>query len=71
MYKSTPTQAAYAIGLALKSPEASSALVRTAVEAIYNSASVGHITFEDVIDKEILNKKASNQVRFVINKLFY
>ena len=71
MYKSTPTQAAYAIGLALKSPEASSALIRTAVEAIYNSASVGHTTFEEFEknSKGLFTKVDRDEARFLYNSI--
>ena len=71
MYKSTPTQAAYAIGLALKSPEASSALIRTAVEAIYNSASVGHTTFEEFEknSKGLFTKVDRDEARFLYNAI--
>lgn len=71
MYKSTPQQAAYAIGLALKSPEASSALIRTAVEAIYNSASVGHTTFEEFEknSKGLFTKVDRDEARFLYNAI--
>ncbi len=71
MYKSTPTQAAYAIGLAIKSPEATSALIRTAVEAIYNSASVGHTTFEEFEknSKGLFTKVDRDEARFLYNAI--
>ena len=71
MYKSTPRQAAYAIGLAIKSPEATSALIRTAVEAIYNSASVGHTTFEEFEknSKGLFTKVDRDEARFLYNAI--
>ena len=71
MYKSTPKQAAYAIGLAIKSPEATSALIRTAVEAIYNSASVGHTTFEEFEknSKGLFTKVDRDEARFLYNAI--
>ena len=42
IYDTNVQQAAYAIELAINSPEATSALVRTAVESIFNNASIGH-----------------------------
>lgn len=69
IYQSTPQQAAYAVELALKSPEATSALIKTAVEAIYDSASVGHTSFEDFEknSKGLFTKVDKTAAKFLYN----
>lgn len=69
IYQSTPQQAAYAVELALKSPEATSALIKTAVEAIYDSATVGHTSFEEFEknSKGLFTKVDKTAAKFLYN----
>lgn len=71
IYQSTPQQAAYAVELALKSPEATSALIKTAVEAIYDSATVGHTSFEEFEknSKGLFTKVDKTAAKFLYNAI--